>query len=388
MYCSTVPCGAPQQPNRGYEFLDSHLVLCDNDQVNSNSGWGKSVIWVLLLWAVLGGLIAYNNQDEFEQSVGLFLVWPIFLFITPPGWMILAVLSRQGQPSPTEIHFANEQKTESLNEERDISEESPLLTTSLTRDGLTSDSLFTNQYLDTSKSIDSINNPFDLPIDNSSERANSNSDVEQASRRELASRFGWICQLCREPIIDLGWTNQRHNPQGLAVDLIVPMGHGGSFELSNLQPVHASCKWAKGGRLVSNHHFHREIVIKKLTSELTERQPKKAQTYSPLPVPKTPTTKYEWFEKVYPEPRLGEWVSPHRVINSLLKELQRSSLSPEQEERARDFLMAEHNQDLMKNCQRGHALTLENTYFTLPADGGIQRQCRECGRERKRQSRY
>ena len=189
--------------------------------MTNNSGWGKSIIWVLLVWAVLGGLIASSNQDEFNQSFRILLVWPIFLFIAPPGWVILVLLSKQGESSPTQIHFANGQKTAPLSEERGNSEESPSLTNSLIQDGFTSDSLSTDQYPDTSKPIHSINNPFNLPIDNSSPRANSNSDVEQASRRELASRFGWICQLCREPIIDLGWTIQRHNPQGTVEQYIV-----------------------------------------------------------------------------------------------------------------------------------------------------------------------
>jgi hypothetical protein len=199
--------------------------------------------------------------------------------------------------------------------------------------------------------------------------------MEEASRRSLADQFRWICQLCLQSIPDLGWNHKSLNPKRLSIDYMMPLSHGGSARLSNLQPVHAACNSAKNGRFITNEQF------RTWKSQHEGWVPPDAPNrqiiwhgYSPsVHRPPTPHLGND------PEPRGGEWSKGRSVVNRLQRQLARAKLSEQQRERALRFLAAEHPFDLMDSCQRGHRLTLENTYFR-EEEGTIGRECRVCRR--------
>jgi len=72
---------------------------------------------------------------------------------------------------------------------------------------------------------------------------------EPWSRREIAERDNWTCQLCGKPIEDMPKENYR-NPMYLNIDHIVPISQGGDDAPHNLQATHATCnksKWIYAG---------------------------------------------------------------------------------------------------------------------------------------------
>jgi len=155
--------------------------------------------------------------------------------------------------------------------------------------------------------------------------------MDQATRRKLAERHGWVCQLCLERIPDVGYDYENPNPRRLSIDHIIPTSHGGSDDLSNLQPVHFSCNAAKGGRAISNEEFRRQKAAEESARRFTK----------PNGYPANASTR-----DVEREPRAGDWRSANTVIQQLSREIERATLNPVQRTRARQFLRSNHPHEL------------------------------------------
>jgi hypothetical protein len=332
-------------------------------------------------------MIVLSLDESSDVSVGakVAMGWPAFLFIAPPGWAILMwiwswTFKSTVSESPTTPTQDNSSPANGV--ENVLSEATPTVSSltsvpvpstlapasspTTSRDmgdfGASRPQTFTH----TSKGSDSG------PSNRSRPGASFDGFMDQASRRNLANRYGWICQLCLERIPDVGWDYEYPDPRRLSIDHIVPISQGGSDNLGNLQPVHAACNSAKGGRNITNAEFRRQRSLRNAST-------------SPRPTSGVSSRSTSLPDK---EPRAGDWRDAEAVVRQLSSEVDRAAITPEQKARAREFLRANHPHELQKYCQRGHAFTLENTYFRVMEDGFVGRQCRACKREAKRSSRF
>lgn len=69
---------------------------------------------------------------------------------------------------------------------------------------------------------------------------------ERFTHLEVFDRDGWICQLCLAPI---DWNRSGRDPLAPALDHRVPLLHGGTHSLANVQASHFGCNAAKGARM-------------------------------------------------------------------------------------------------------------------------------------------
>ncbi len=76
---------------------------------------------------------------------------------------------------------------------------------------------------------------------------------DEIDRREVAEMFGWICQLCSEPI-DPSINHRKWDckPMGVSLDHIVPLTRGGLHVWSNVQPAHLVCNERKQNRMAGD----------------------------------------------------------------------------------------------------------------------------------------
>lgn len=73
---------------------------------------------------------------------------------------------------------------------------------------------------------------------------------ETVYRAEVAEAFGWICQLCGEPIDPtLKHERHKHNLDALSMDHIIPLSKGGTHTRDNVQPTHYKCNRKKGTQI-------------------------------------------------------------------------------------------------------------------------------------------
>lgn len=80
--------------------------------------------------------------------------------------------------------------------------------------------------------------------------ARSGQPGEEINVREVADAFGWICQLCGEPIDpEIKHRQWDAEPMGLSLDHIVPLSRGGLHVRTNVQPAHHLCNVRKQNRL-------------------------------------------------------------------------------------------------------------------------------------------
>ena len=64
-------------------------------------------------------------------------------------------------------------------------------------------------------------------------------------RTEICERYGWICQICKEPVER---TAHYPNPLAPSLDHIIPVSKGGSSDPSNLQLTHLRCNLKRGNK--------------------------------------------------------------------------------------------------------------------------------------------
>lgn len=327
----------------------------------------------------MGVVLSLDESAEVAVAAKVAMGWPLFLFITPPGWILLMKMwswgSRevpQSKPAQsntittTGLASATSSVTASSSGSTVLVPGQP--SARVQTPGPTPTSSVGGSQGAHPSSVQHNGRGSDYgPPNRSRPGATFGSIMDQAARRELAARYGWICQLCLEKIPDVGWDYESPNPRRLSIDHIVPISHGGSDAIGNLQPVHAACNTSKGGRNISNGEYRRQ---KELLQQKSQQKSVGFQNQSSK------------FEK-YREPRLGDWRNANTIVRQLSDEIQRSNLSAEQRSRALQFLQANHPRDLQKKCQRGHAFTLENTYFRIREDGLIGRECRVCKRDAK-----
>jgi len=70
--------------------------------------------------------------------------------------------------------------------------------------------------------------------------------VEDFDNADVFNRDEWICQLCRQ-LVDSGvsWPAA----MSASLDHILPLFHGGSHTLDNVQLAHLGCNMRKGARV-------------------------------------------------------------------------------------------------------------------------------------------
>jgi len=340
---------------------------------------GKIVVYGLLAWAVVGALVVFSNQDSTSMSVSakVAIAWPIFVFIAPPGWALLVWIwnfgSKQSEtrsaiptssPPGAGQYAVPDAPTTSLILQQPATPVT-MPTTASTPTIQSQPTIGSGLGAKPLSTLHTSQGASVGPHNRSRPGATFDSLMDEATRRKIATYHQWICQLCLERIPDIGWDYENPNPRRLSIDHIVPKSRGGSDELSNLQPVHASCNSIKGAQVISNEEFRRRKAIREAPSP-------SSQSWRTAP------------SQEDREPRLGDWRPADKVVSQLERDISRAKLSPEQRTRALEFLSRDHSNELLKNCQRGHPFTLENTYFRIVDNGLIGRECRVCRRESKK----
>jgi hypothetical protein len=345
-----------------------------NSEKSSNWTRGQQGVLGIFIMAVISTLILFANQDNdppIDQTLRVILAIPALLFIAPPGWAILGYIAQKLNDQPVNELSHLEQPTSRIIQEFDVDEIKPDHNDGLF---LSSDDI-SDVALDTSKSFSTSIDEFDnLEVNLFHELDDAVfSSLEFA--KKVANSYQWKCQVCQLSIRKDGdWLFYSSNLQRLVVEHIVPISLGGKNTFANAQPRHWKCLSPR-----------ERDELRKVTSnsfEINVRQTPKtsiSRTINQSSWPK-PTRKKSANVEYKPTERPGNWSSPHTIVNQLMKNLDTARISDDQRELAREFLMAQHVNDLMKACQRGHRMTLENTYFSRPADGYIQRQCRACRR--------
>lgn len=343
---------------------------------DESSGWTRGqqgVFWIFVV-AVFGLVILVSNQDN-EPPIDATLRWilaaPAFLFIAPPGWVVLGFIAQKLNEQSNEPLIAADNPDESISP---LTEENVSLPVSAI-DHL--ESLIDNKSEDSSfaemKPETSLDNTVSLlkPYDEVSEEVFLS--LEFAKR--VAGSYQWRCQRCYSLIQkDADWKFFSSNLQRLVIERIIPTYSGGKNTLANAQPRHGQClslsEREELRKATSNSFKQHTTPPPKVSPRPMRSQPSRSESIKR----KSEKIDYETIE------RPGDWSSPHIIINQLMKSLDSARISDTQRERAREFLTAEHVNDLMKTCQRGHRMSLENTYFSPPENGYIQRQCRACRR--------
>lgn len=192
--------------------------------------------------------------------------------------------------------------------------------------------------------------------------------ISADEKRALGREFGWICQLCLEPIDPtLSFDYRNPNPDRLAIDHITPRKHGGTDDIRNLQPTHQRCNAKKGGKRITNEEFRRRNEASQGMPASRGRPPESSR------VPGRSGSQSKHREPSFSRP------PSHPTVSRLRRNLVTARLSPLMRARAERFLNEDHPFGLLTECQRGHEFTLENTYFS-ERDGTIHRQCRTCRR--------
>jgi hypothetical protein len=344
---------------------------------NQNDGWtrGQIGIFWIFIYAVIGASIVIANQDsepQLDQTLKILLLGPSILFIAPPGWAILAwIASKLNNSSKASVeHF--QQHSDSSGS--DCEEVTPVL------------SSLSKTNAEKTKSVEVVfaeSLTKDLVEKYQTILMNAQRDSDEVSdeifgsyefAKKVADKFNWKCQKCLFQIEDGDWRFNSSNIQRLIIQHIVAPEIGGKNSVKNARPIHARCLSEPSGQPKHSSAQSYSTTLSSFRSNPSAHIPSSNNNRSSGFSTSKPRAIYEVSD------RLGDWISPHRVINQLMKELNKARISETQKERAREFLMADHVNDLMQTCQRGHRMSLENTYFSRPADGYIQRQCRACRR--------
>lgn len=344
--------------------------MADNEHLGMKPG--KAFVLIMLGWAVLGTSIVLANQDtpeNLDQAARILLGWPIFLFITPPGWAVLAYVSQKLNEKSSIDDITKIKLTNPTTEVADFSYTEP------------ESSLNTANRLDLSseKPVEILSDDFlSLEEDDDEEFIWS---IE--SEKVIAEFFNWKCQRCFQRISSEDWLFNSSNLQRLVTEHIVPISDGGLNKLSNLRPVHAKCLQINLNLppvTRSDWKWNDEVLNRTASQTFSKPSPKPAIRSSRSSISGYRSSSSSSRTKSVSE-RLGDWRRPGSVISQLSRQLERAKISDTQRERAREFIEAHHENELLKTCQRGHAMSLENTYFSPPKDGFIQRQCRQCRRD-------
>lgn len=200
--------------------------------------------------------------------------------------------------------------------------------------------------------------------------------LTRSERESIARRFNWKCQLCLGHIPRLPFDYEAPHPRRLDIDHIVPRNHGGSDDISNLQPTHHQCNLRKGGRLITNAEFRRLGLHLDQPAERRQNVLSPADQRQGQSPPHTTSLRY----------RAESALNHAKLLRGMSEPLDsyRAQLSDEQTRRSEKFWAADHGSRLLKRCQRGHKFTEANTYYREdPVSGRVSRECRKC-RERSR----
>lgn len=210
--------------------------------------------------------------------------------------------------------------------------------------------------------------------------------IDQDQKHRIAENFNWVCQLCLGKINkQIPFDYRAPHPDRLDIDHIVPRSKGGSDHISNLQPVHHRCNLIKGGRLISNEVFRAHQQLREeFKTEQAQNRDNRNRSFSTSP-PRSSSNRSESAKTsnfktnrstVTPQPnRQGLRRGQKRLKGS------QKNLSETQRDRSDEFWSIDHGERLLKECQRGHEFTEENTYYSRDLQSGnIVRQCRACRR--------
>ena len=332
---------------------------------------GTAFVLIMLGWAVVGASIVLANQDSpenLDQAARIFLVWPAFLFILPPGWAVLAYISQKLNENYSSETTAN---VETMRPPLLTSEEAQGATREISKDDNQSSEINVEVFGEATDALD-------------------DEDFEEEvwsieSEKAVAESFNWKCQRCFQRISSEDWLFNSSNLQRLVTEHIVPISEGGLNKLSNLRPVHAKCLQINLNLppvTRSDWKWNDEVLIRTSSQTFSMPSPKPIIRSSQSAASRYRSNSSRSRTKSVSE-RLGDWRRPRSVISQLNRQLERAKISETQRERAREFIEAHHENELLKTCQRGHAMSLENTYFSPPKDGFIQRQCRQCRRDNR-----
>jgi|688.fasta_scaffold34701_4 hypothetical protein len=336
---------------------------------------GTAFVLIMLGWAVLGASIVLTNQDSpenLDQATRIFLIWPVFLFVAPPGWALLAYVSQKlNENSSSGISIDNAALRQPTNEFNLVGNPQESPSEQFDRENQPS--------VQSHKITDEMSPALD---DNGVQEE----DIWSAeSEKVVAESYGWRCQRCFQRISSEDWLFNSSNLQRLVLEHIIPVTNGGSNNLTNMRPVHAKCAQTNINlpSVARGDWNWNEEVSRPYSNQTWTRPPSKPVVKSSEPSgSRSPRGNSSSKRKPISE-RLGDWRRPESVLSQLARQLDRAKISDIQRKRAREFIEAHHENELLRTCQRGHAMSLENTYFSPPKEGFIQRQCRQCRRDNK-----